>query len=439
MKKTLLSICLLITGFSDTQAQGIWDNFDGPSKVDYIISDGALIRNFTNPQTTGINTSSKCASYTRNPDLYNAVILIDPAGTRTIADVSDYLTNTKKMSMKIFTAAPIGTTIQITLENKAASAGAYPAGRHSEYTAVTTATNQWHVVEFSFSSRPDNTVSNTSVDRMVVLFRPNSWFDDNYLFDDLVGPALIDPCASVTPDYSIINDFECQRTLPFLYTNGILLTRDNPVKTGINPSEKSGYFTKFAPPANDGAFGGDLITPFTTATYDVAKIQLYSTVAAQSFFVIFQDGNGGTLIQKIFETESTNAWQEYVVDLSTIPSATTIQKVVLLLNPGTTSEDFIYLDNFTLQKGMGTNFKKQSEINTAVYPNPTNGLFKIQSNENITSVSVTDQIGRQISTKYNVNFTSADVDITALESGFYYVMINYSNGTSSAHRIVKFK
>jgi hypothetical protein len=440
MKKPLLLLSFIISAFVNTQAQELWDNFDTQGKATYIFSDGILDRNFNNPQTTGINSSAKCASYTRNNAVQNDVIVIDPAGTRTIGDVSSYLTNTKKMSMKIYTSAPVGTTVQITLENKAAAVGAYPLGRHSEYTAVTTVANQWQLIEFTFNSQPDNTISNTSVDRLVILFNPNSSTNHTYLFDDLMGVELIDPCTGVAVDNKIIEDFECQRNLPYLFTNGTLITADNPLTAGINTTQKCGRFTKYVPPTNDGAFGGDLNQPFTTATFDVAKIQLYSTAADQRFYVIFQDGSTPptTLIEHIIQTQSTTEWQEYYVDLSSISTSATIAKVVLLLNPTTTTEDVIYLDNFTLQKGMGINSKVSSDINTAVFPNPSAGLFKIQSNESIASVRVTDNIGRQITAQQYLNLNNAEIDMTAVDKGFYNIMVGYSSGKISSHRIVKF-
>jgi hypothetical protein len=436
MKKTLLTIAISLAFFINVNAQEIWDDFDSPSKVNYIFTTGSLNRDFSNPKTTGINTSEKCAYYQRNISTPYDVIVIDPAGTRIIDDVSGFLTGSKKITFKIFTNAPIGTKIQITLENKAtASPTNYPIGRHSDYIAYTSVTNDWEELVFDYDKQPDPSVSSTTIDRMVILVNPESNTEDLYLFDDLKGPEFIDPCGNITKDYSIVDDFECQRNLNFGFFNGTFLTEANPLKNGINQSERVGYFQKW--PGGDGAFGGDLIEPFTTEKYNTAKIQFYATTPALNFFVILQDAGNTTLLEKILVTESTTAWQEYTVDLKAISTSASIAKVVLLLNPGTPTEDFIYLDNFTLFKDGGNGINQLSAVKTSIYPNPTSGLFNIQSNENIASIAIIDNLGRKINAKHATNLASANVDLSGLKSGFYQVIVSYSNGLKSSHRVVK--
>jgi hypothetical protein len=351
MKKSLLAIGLSLASFISLNAQEIWDDFDNPSKVNYIYWTGELTRGYDNPNTTGINPSAKIAHYWRNDQQLYDIIVIDPAGTTVVADVSGFLNGSKKMSMKLYTNAPVGTPVQIILENKAKAAGEYPAGRHSVYTAITKVQDNWEEIEFIFNSQegqPDASVLNTEIDRMVILFNPGVAAEHLYQFDDLKGPDFFDPCGNITKDFSIIDNFECQRNLNYLFFNGTFYPEDNPLTNGINTSEKCGYFKKYGPPANDGAFGGDLMEPFTTDQYNTAKIQLYSTAPSQNFYVILQDAGNTTLLERILVTESTTAWQEYTVDLKAIPVSASIAKVVLLLNPGTPTEDFIYLDNFTL-------------------------------------------------------------------------------------------
>jgi hypothetical protein len=437
MKKTLLAIGLSLAFFINVNAQEIWDDFDSPSKVNYIYWTGELTRGYDNPNTTGINPSAKIAHYWRNDQAEYDIIVIDPAGTTVVADVSGFLNGSKKMSMKIYTDAPVGTPIQISLENKAAAAGEYPAGRHSVYTAITKVQDNWEEIEFEFTFQPDASVLNTEIDRMVILFNPGVAAEHLYQFDDLKGPDFLDPCGNITKDYSIVDDFECQRNLNYLFFNGTFYPEDNPLTNGINTSEKAGYFRKYGNPPNDGAFGGDLMEPFTTDQYNTAKIQLYSTAPSQNFFVILQDAGNTTLLERILVTESTTAWQEYTVDLKAIPVSASIAKVVLLLNPGTENEDFIYLDNFTLYKEGGVGINEILETKTTVYPNPTAGLFAIQSTENITSIVVTDNLGRIINAKFTTNLASANVDLSGLESGFYQVAVNYSNGAKSSHRVIK--
>jgi hypothetical protein len=436
MKKTLLTIAISLAFFINVNAQETWDDFDNTTKVNYIYWTGELTRGYDNPNTTGINPSAKIAHYWRNDQAEYDFIVIDPSGTTVVADVSVFLNSSKKMSMKLYTDAPIGTPVQISLENKGKAAGDYPAGRHSVYTAITKVQDNWEEIEFEFTFQPDASVLNTEIDRMVILFNPGVAAEHLYQFDDLKGPDFFDPCGNITKDFSIIDNFECQRNLNYLFFNGSFYPEDNPLTNGINTSEKAGFFKKYGNPPNDGAFGGDLMEPFNTEEYNTAKIQLYSAAPAQNFIVIFREGSTEHL-KKDLVTQSTAAWQEYTIDLSSIPSTASVNNLVLLLNPGSPTEDFIYLDNFTLFKDGGSSINQLSAAKTTVFPNPTAGLFNIQSNENIASIAIIDNLGRKINTKHATNIASANVDLSGLESGFYQVIVSYSNGLKSSHRVVK--
>jgi hypothetical protein len=451
MKKNLLftsALSLLsVIGFS----QVVWDDFDNVGSVDYTFVNGVLNQEFSNPETAGINASALSARYGRSSSAQYDVIVIEPSGTLVIDDVSDYVSGAKKMSMKIFSPAA-GKTVQITLENKtAAQPTNYPTGRHSEYTAVTTTSLTWETIEFTFSNQPDNTVANTDVDRMVILFSPNDLVSDNgtpgdpsddvyaddlYIFDDLMGPEFADPCASVTPDEAIGDDFECQRNVSYDFSNGNLAEEANPSATGINTSTSVGKFTKWTSGVTDGAFGGALDFPFENTTYKTANIMLYDPNAPQDFLVIFQDASNNNLIEETFTTSSAN-WEEFKMDLSSIPSSTTIAKYVLLLNPATTTEDFIYIDNFkfTNDNTVGIDEAEISEV--SLYPNPTSGMVKLNSEQHITSVVLVDNLGRKVKS-FDANSKSIDLDLAQFEAGFYFVTLTYSNNTQSTHKISKF-
>jgi hypothetical protein len=435
MKKNLLAITISLLTINTAYSQELWDDFDNPGKATFGFTNGVLNQDFNNPATGGINSSAKCARYGRSTQEFD-VIIVDPSGTLIIDDVSDYLDGTKKMSMKIFSPFA-GATVQITLENRTLAQPAnFPTGRHSEYTAVTSTSLSWETIEFSFANQPDASVSNTAIDRMVILFEPGSFSDDIYIFDDLMGPEFADPCGSVAPDVAIAEDFECQRNVSYLFTNGTLVVENNPSSTGINTSEKSGKFTKFLPPTNDGAFGGDLSNPFTTATYKTAHISLYDPAAPSDFLVIFQTAASANLIERTFTTTASNVWQEFKMDLSSIASTTTISKYVLLLNPATATEDVIYFDNFRLSNDNAVGVEELAKNNLSIYPNPTSGLVKLQSEKSITSVIVSDNVGRVIKT-INQNTNQLDLDMSTFEGGFYHITINYSNAQTSTHKILK--
>lgn len=435
MKKNLLftsAISLLsFVGFS----QVIWDDFDNVGSVDYTFVNGVLNQEFSNPETAGINTSALCARYGRSTELYD-VIVIDPSGTLIIDDVSDYLSGAKKMSMKIFSPA-VGLTVQITLENKtAAQPTNYPTGRHSEYTVVTTTSNAWETIEFSFVQQPDNTVANTNVDRMVILFDPNSTNDQIFIFDDLMGPDLSDPCSSVTPDEAMGDDYECQRNVSYDFSNGNLIVEVNPNVSGINTSTTVGKFTKWTAGVTDGAFGGALDFPFENTTYKTANIMLYDPNAPQDFLVIFQDASNNNLVEKTFTTSSTTDWEEFKMDLSFISPSTTIANYVLLLNPATTTEDVIYYDNFKFTNDNTLDIKEGKFNQISFYPNPVKNNLIITSEGRTSSIKLYDLTGKLLIEKYETKFSNV-IDMTSFEKGVYLVSVSFENGNNLTKKIIK--
>jgi hypothetical protein len=92
--------------------------------------------------------------------------------------------------MKVYTSAPAGTRIDIQLG--ARSMTTYPEGIHSEYTAVTQTVNAWHLLTFSYYQSPTgSSVTATNINKIVVLFHPNSSARDTIFFDDPTGPTSI--------------------------------------------------------------------------------------------------------------------------------------------------------------------------------------------------------------------------------------------------------
>jgi xyloglucan-specific exo-beta-1,4-glucanase len=90
-----------------------------------------------------------------------------------------------------------------------------------------------------------------------------------------------------------------------------------------------------------------------------------------------------------------------------------------------------YTVNF---ESLGTpGFGNQNPI--LIYPNPTTGIFSIQSNNQsaIQSIEIFNNLGQQV-----LNFKNqATIDISNLSSGIYYVKIKDGIGNSSTQKIIK--
>ena len=71
--------------------------------------------------------------------------------------------------------------------------------------------------------------------------------------------------------------------------------------------------------------------------------------------------------------------------------------------------------------------------NTSVFPNPTNGLVNISSQEEIIKIEVFDILGRLIKSNQGIN----SIDISNLNQGVYILKFTTRNGFSKAQKIIR--
>lgn len=68
-----------------------------------------------------------------------------------------------------------------------------------------------------------------------------------------------------------------------------------------------------------------------------------------------------------------------------------------------------------------------------VYPNPSNGIYRFQANNNAVSaveVRVYNVLGNRIYSKYFSNLIDASIDLTNEASGLYMISVSSSSGVS---------
>ena len=185
-------------------SQILWDNFEDTRIGYYDFVHGGMSTRFENPSPTStVNSSTLCAQYVRNPgETYDVIVIV---ANGPFYELTDYLNSTKKMTVDVFSPA-VGIPLQITLEDSAiAGATNYPDGRHSIYTATTTVANEWETIEFTFDSRPDNTVPDENVTSLILLFDIGNNTNDTYYFDNLYGPEFDNQCANANIDANVVN------------------------------------------------------------------------------------------------------------------------------------------------------------------------------------------------------------------------------------------
>lgn len=188
MKKLLLSIFTIIIT-QTLVAQQIYCDFEGIKVLSFGEYTGTIDSSFSNPAPDSINSSAYCARYIRDTTAYDNFKLYPDT---LLEDVSLYAANNSapKITLKLYSTAPAGTIIHMQLGAKGDNT--YPTGIHSEYTAMTTIQNGWENITFNYLQSPmGSLVLPTQVNKVIILFNPNTTGNDTLYFDDLMGPELL--------------------------------------------------------------------------------------------------------------------------------------------------------------------------------------------------------------------------------------------------------
>ncbi len=180
----------------------VLENFDKEARITKTFASGDFTDNFSTPSPNDINKSALCGKYVRNAGQQYDVFSYNVSD---VTNAADFSTAEKKFYIDINTNAPIGTSILLQLENKnAAQANNYPTGRHSRYTATTTKQNEWERLSFVFTDKPDGSVSNSSINQLILLFAPNTNTGSTYYFDNFeIYAKNVLSTADIEKEYDI--------------------------------------------------------------------------------------------------------------------------------------------------------------------------------------------------------------------------------------------
>ncbi|GAB3823293.1 carbohydrate-binding protein [Hymenobacter jeollabukensis] len=349
-------------------------NYDGAARISQNAAktNGAYTANFANPAATGVNTSARVAKYVRNSAEQYDVLFFDatPAGT-IIEDAALFKNQTYQIQADVYTAAPVGTAVLLNLQNKAAAANTYPAGRNSTYEARTTVQNQWQTLTFNYVTSPDGGTANVAIDELAFLFGNNSLTGDTYYVDNI---RIVKRAAA--PTYAVAATFEnydATRNLTLLSANGTYAAVvNNPSATGINTSTKVGQYARNASEQYDVLAFRNLLTKDGAAYKNGDKafaMDVYTSAPAGTVVSWQLESNAASRPQNyptgrhsIYQAvvKQTNAWHTLVFTFASAPDPGTpdadVDNSVFLFAPNTLTGATFYIDNLrSLTKNGATN------------------------------------------------------------------------------------
>ncbi len=195
MKKLYFMIStVFVMNFTLSAQQQNYCDFEGNNVLNFGMYMGDLDSMAMNPDTIGINNSMHCAKYIKDSIMYDFIKMHPEMKLEDITLYADSGMSAPRMTMKVYSTAPVGTVVQLQLGIK--SVDNYPNGIHSEYMAFTTTQNAWETLSFRFYLAHGGTFATaTNIDKIVLLFGPGTTTQDTMYFDDLMGPALVTPSS----------------------------------------------------------------------------------------------------------------------------------------------------------------------------------------------------------------------------------------------------
>ncbi|RMB59407.1 hypothetical protein EAX61_07400 [Dokdonia sinensis] len=277
-----------------------------------------------NPSASGINVSPFVGEYIDNGTEPFDNLLID------FQEVVDLMENSQ-FSIKV--RSGIAGQVIAKLEG-----GLMPLER----TATIQQTNQWSELTFDF--RDAQGAENT---RLVLFFNAgatNGTETDSYFIDDLRFIPFAEECEGVTPDLSIISDFECQQN----YQLDAVPAVDNPNMTALNMSAMVGRYVDNGTEPFDSIiinFGG----PIDLSENAQLNIKVLSSMQAPLLAKL--EGGTGAPTEIATTINVVDEWSNYTFDFSSaIDDGNTV--LVLFFNAGQsdgTTEDIYFIDDLQFQ------------------------------------------------------------------------------------------
>jgi hypothetical protein len=250
-----------------------------------------------------------------------------------------------QMTVRVYSPA-VGLPIRLKVEDRTNNT------KSVETDKLTTVANAWETLVFDFANQATGTAAlnlTYNYDMASIFFDFNTagngkvfyWDDIKFLPVNVAGIALPLDFESSTLVYSFTN---------FGGGNATVIT--NPQSNGINTSSKVGKMVKSV----GEVYGGSFITldaPINFSGSKIFKMKVFSPrVGAKVLLKVENLNNGALSFEKEVSTTTANAWELLTFDFSTINTANTYQKVVLIFDLGTMgdgSANFTYLfDDITL-------------------------------------------------------------------------------------------
>ena len=388
------------------------ENFETVTKIKYGFRSGTLDSGIVNPVSGGINTSAAVGKYVRDgATQYDVIVCNLKDGV--MQGIGNYVAGTKKFVMKVYTNAPVGTNVQLTVQNAAQATAAYPVGRHSQYEAITTTTGAWENLVFNFLTQPSANVDPSTLDQLIISFNNNSFTNFQYYFDDLAGPAV--SSAPVVPnDEFLWTDFYLNDRLRYRGSDGAPSRAVNPARSAAHVADSCAKYVRSGAQYDvlRYTWNGPL---FNLSDYRTNQkkfsLNVYSPAAGTTVQFTLQDSvralqpyPNGRFGEFVGQTTVNGGWERVTLNWANTPDASVtdaqVNELAILFNSNTFNPITVYMDTifgppFTPVASVKSAVGQQAELT----PNPADGFSDLVLStpaRQTVAVSVVDAQGRVV-------------------------------------------
>lgn len=233
-------------------------------------------------------------------------------------------------------------------------------------------------------------------------------------------------CSNIA--FPLVEDFNSGIVPPGCWT--VVYGDNNPEINTVLPAATNQEATEFAFAFNSYDETSDytqyLITPeieFTGAMALQFEVASYNTLFGPSSetFMIGTSSTTNDVNAFTWSEEMTCSSPSFANIYREIPAGTKYIAIKYTSN----YQYYLFVDNFTLDEATG--IEEITADNVNVYPNPTKDIVNVNAPAQINNIEVYNIAGQKLSV-YNVNNMTAQIDVTELANGIYFLKINTENG-----------
>lgn len=381
------TLILGLFALTNVNAQNLPINFDGTAVTtsDFIDFDGGVANVTANPLAAGINVSDSVGRIVRDGGAIYAGSKIALSGNLDFSVLS-------KITMKVFTTAPVGTIVKFKLEG---------TGTNTEMDTYTTTSGAWETLEWVFAGTPND------LNEIVFMFDFGNIGDgtatSTFYFDDIqqeVGPPA--PMPITLPV-----DFELGSvvTSDFIdFAGAGTIVQANPQMNGINLSDSVARMTRNGGDIYAGSkflMSGTL--DFSTAWHMTMKV--YTEAPVGTRLKLQLEGGANNYAIDVLTTVS-GVWETYDWNFDGAPNDH--DELVFMFDFGNVGDSsaastFLFDD---IEQVVGPSLPArvaqplpihfESSVVTSDFANQFGAIGSVESNPSVSGINTSATVGKMI-------------------------------------------